>query len=134
MALECMALVYMTLIGASVLTLAIGSYLYLVASSKCIKGSLFAIGQCTSIKTYRNIREQLVEFIEFHSLVKQLSEKNIQNAKAHSGALFVDTIHDFFLQIAAQFFQIVSIFIHASVRLESGHNLRCFIVGSNTIS
>lgn len=70
MTFQCVMLSYMAFIAACVLALTMGSYLYFVASSECIKGSLLAIDQSAN----QNIFEQFIEFIEFHSLVKQLSE------------------------------------------------------------
>lgn len=59
----------MAWIGACAFALGIGCYFYLIASNKCIKGSLFSISR----RTEQNISDQFIEFIQFHSRVKQLS-------------------------------------------------------------
>lgn len=61
------------LIGACVIALGIGSYLCFMASNKCMKGSLFAIGQSTNDKPNQHILDQFVEFMQFHAQIKQLS-------------------------------------------------------------
>lgn len=69
-----MVILYMATIGASVMALAIGSYLYFTAASKCIKESLLSIGCCATANANQHILAQIVEFIQFHSRVKQLSK------------------------------------------------------------
>lgn len=65
---------YASMIGACVIAFALGFYLYTIAMTKCIKGSLFSINRNAQLKIKRKcIFKQLVEFIEFHSKVKQLS-------------------------------------------------------------
>lgn len=69
-------LLYMAMIGANILILAIGLFLHGIAMTKCIKGSLFAIGRSGDTnQTTGSILEQLAELIEFHSHVKQLSDE-----------------------------------------------------------
>lgn len=66
---------YLTMIGGCVLVLGIGTFLYLMTMSKCIKSCLFAIGRNAELKSNRtHIEEQLIEFIQYHSRVKQLSK------------------------------------------------------------
>lgn len=66
---------YMAMIGGNIFILPVGSFLYAIAMTKCIKGSLFAIGRSGDTnQTTGPILEQLAEFIEFHSHVKQLSD------------------------------------------------------------
>lgn len=73
-AIQYATLLYATKIGVCALTLGIGSYILAIASSKCIKGSLFAIGRSIKAESDRScILDQLIEFIDFHSRVKQLS-------------------------------------------------------------
>lgn len=62
----------MAMIGGGIFVLAIGCFLYGIAMTKCIKGSLFAVSQNAHAKPDR-ILKQLAEFTEFHSRVKQLS-------------------------------------------------------------
>lgn len=65
---------YLLVIGAVLIPLAIGSYLYLMALSKCVKGALFAVSQCTNgTKTNQEILERIIEYAELYSRVKQLS-------------------------------------------------------------
>lgn len=71
--IESVQILYITMMGACALSLATGSYLYFMAASKCIKGSLLSIGQCINEKTNQNIFDQFVEFMQFHAKVKQLS-------------------------------------------------------------
>lgn len=73
--LECMVISYAMLIGTGTLTFGVASYSYLIASSKCIKGSLFAIGRCTNDKAKQHILDRFIEFMQFHSQAKQLSAK-----------------------------------------------------------
>lgn len=61
------------MVGGCVLALGIGSFLYAIASSECLKRCLFSIGHCVDSESKQNISEQLIEFIDFHTLVKQLS-------------------------------------------------------------
>lgn len=65
---------YWLFIGACVLSLAFGSHSYVIAMDECIKENLCAISQNLQDETKQNqILEQLIEFVEFHSRVKQLS-------------------------------------------------------------
>lgn len=60
--------------GACILALSVGFYLYAMAMCKCIKQNLFAVSRNSQVKIKRaHIGEQLIEFIGFHSRVKQLS-------------------------------------------------------------
>lgn len=77
MTLQYVVVLYMASIGTSGLSLVIGAYLYLVAASKCIQGSLNAIGQCTNEKINKNILQKFIEFVQFHAQIKQLSYKMI---------------------------------------------------------
>lgn len=63
---------YATIIGSAVIAIGIGSYLYVIASCKCIKGNLMSISHEWSTQ---NIFDQFIEFIEFHKFVKQLRNK-----------------------------------------------------------
>lgn len=75
MAIQCIMLGSMLLIGACILTLGTGTYLYAIAMSKCIKENLFTIIESCRNKNKRHlICEQLVEFIDFHTNAKQLSK------------------------------------------------------------
>lgn len=63
---------YAMKVGACVITLAIGLYLYVIAMSECIKQILFAISQSTRTEAEQNlIQEQLIEYIEFDANVKR---------------------------------------------------------------
>lgn len=67
-------------ICACVMNLSIGSYLYGIAYSKAIKGSLFTINQSIQAQADPSILlEQLTEFLELHSNAKQLSEHKSLN-------------------------------------------------------
>lgn len=62
-------------IGACILVLGIGSFLYAIALSKIIKKILFAINrntQCDKIDSSIFV-EQIVEFMELHLSAQQLS-------------------------------------------------------------
>lgn len=63
------------MVAASVISLAIGFSSYAIAASKCIKGSLSGISEhLEQARTNsRSAFDQLTEFIQFHSQVKQLS-------------------------------------------------------------
>lgn len=71
---------YMLAIAASIIALALGAYIYMIAANKCIKGNLLSIGHranrigrsnpCTD---QSDLMEQFIEFIQFQSAVKQLS-------------------------------------------------------------
>lgn len=65
----------MTIIGAGVLVLAIGAYLYGAGMAECIKVILLDIRHRTEVKAAKKTHsmEQLIDFIEFHSRAKQLS-------------------------------------------------------------
>lgn len=64
---------YGVLIGACIISLGIGSFLYVIASTKCIRGNLFAINRCTNDSDKQHIWDQFIEFIQYHSRVKQFS-------------------------------------------------------------
>lgn len=86
MAVQYLMFVWMVMIGACVAVLVIGFYVYVIAMSKCIKQILSAIDKSLRVKTNRKrIGVQLIEFIEFHTQVKQLSHlirsKNISHSK-----------------------------------------------------
>lgn len=67
-------------IGACVLILAIGSYLYAVGLCKRIKESLFAIIRSTQTKTDQSILlGEIIEFIELHSSAQQLRANQKSN-------------------------------------------------------
>lgn len=72
----------MLFISACVLAPGFGSYSYTNAMNKCVKEILFVISEsCRNEAELDQILEQLNEFIEFHSRVKQLSnfDKSIQS-------------------------------------------------------
>lgn len=65
---------YGLFIGVCILALAIGVYLFGNAMSKCIKEILFAISEHSNAEIDRSVLlEQFIEFIQYHSRVKQLS-------------------------------------------------------------
>lgn len=77
LALQCVVVSYLLLVGSCGMALAIGSYLYFMASNKCIKGNLLSINQWTGgNKNSQQISNQFIEFIQFHSRVKQLSKND----------------------------------------------------------
>ena len=62
-------------IAACVIALAVGSYLYAIADSKCLQRILSAVDQSSQLKAERkHIRKQLVDLMQYHSNVKQLSK------------------------------------------------------------
>lgn len=63
---------YAVKIGACVIALGISSFLYVIASSKCFKENLSSIDTIDKIDQ-NTIWDQFIEFIEFHSHMKQLS-------------------------------------------------------------
>lgn len=68
-------LTYGLMIVASVAATGIGYYFFLIAMSQTIKGSLIVINRNVEGKPEQKcIWEQLIEFLEYHSNVKQLSE------------------------------------------------------------
>lgn len=77
MAVQYMLFAYLLYVAACVLVLAFGSFLYAMAMTKCIEENLFAIGKSTQAKVKQTeqieLWEQLIEYIEFHSRAKQLS-------------------------------------------------------------
>lgn len=74
MLVQYMIISYLLFIGACVLALAFGSYLYVIAMNECVKENLVVISQsCQDKAKHGDILEQLNEFVEFHSCVKQLS-------------------------------------------------------------
>lgn len=75
-ALEYVVVSYVLLIAACLIIFGISAYLYIIALSKCIKGSLFAIGRRTQNKRNRHISDRFIEFAQFHGQVKQLSTKD----------------------------------------------------------
>lgn len=69
-----MILFYVAVIGACVITMAISSYLYGIAMSKCSIKSLFAINRHARSKPNDSeIIENIIEFVQFHSRANQLS-------------------------------------------------------------
>lgn len=77
--MEYAILLYALIVTASILSMAIASFLYAVALSRDIKGSLFAFNLNAQAKVDQPILlDQLTEFIEVHSSAKQLS-KNYSN-------------------------------------------------------
>lgn len=68
---------YMLIIAASIMTLIIGAYLYVMASNKCIKGSLLSIGRRATTVDDDTSRMELLghfnEFIQYQSFAKQLT-------------------------------------------------------------
>lgn len=71
-------ILYIMRIVACVLMLAIGAYLYFVALSKIIKGSLFSINRNAQAKRANQsiLLERIIEFLDLHSSVKQLSRNS----------------------------------------------------------
>lgn len=64
------------MVSASAFVFLIGFNLFAIASSKLIKGSLFFINYNAAAKIDENqFFEQIIEFLEFDSSVKQLSKK-----------------------------------------------------------
>lgn len=72
MSMQFVMLSCMSIIAGCAIALAVGSFLYGIAMTKCIKGSLFAINRGARAKKGRHL-EQIIEFIRFHSTAKQLS-------------------------------------------------------------
>lgn len=72
--IQCAIMLYATMLGVCIIAFPVGSYLYVMAMVKCINKMLITINQLTKDhrKKYR-IFQQLVEFIQFHTYVKQLS-------------------------------------------------------------
>lgn len=67
-AIQYVMLSYTLLIGAFVSILFIESFIYVIAMGKCVKTSLFAVGQRMDVKS--GVLQQFIEFIEFDSHVK----------------------------------------------------------------
>lgn len=75
MAIQIIATTYSFTIAACILSLSVGFTLFLFAMSKVAKISVICINQKAGDKTARKrILEQLIEFLEFHSRMKQLSK------------------------------------------------------------
>lgn len=92
-AIQYVTLLYAVIVGACVIAFGAVSFLYVIASSKCIKGSLFSIGQCAHNETNQNILDRFVEFTKFHSHLKQLSKQNSKLKLIISeGVLFITFI------------------------------------------
>lgn len=67
-------ILYELMIGACVISFGFGSYLVGIAMSKSIKSSLYSIDQSIRVKSEKNLLfDQLTEFIQLHSITKQLS-------------------------------------------------------------
>lgn len=65
---------YILIVDACAVSLAVGTFCYALASSKCLKGSLFKFNRNARAGTNLvSISEHLAEFIRFHSQVLQLS-------------------------------------------------------------
>lgn len=68
---------YILMIGASIITLESEICMYVIGIAECINASLNCIFQYTTTDIDPSlIEEQLVEFIQLHSRVKQLSKLN----------------------------------------------------------
>lgn len=72
---------YALKIGTCIVALGIGSYLYFIAMSKCIKQNLFAVSQRCRLEIESEaerklIWNQIIEYIEFDSSVKRLVENS----------------------------------------------------------
>lgn len=66
---------YALLVGGCATVLGIGLYFFTMAMSRTTKGTIVTVIRATEVESKRKqIREQLIEFLEFHSKVKQLSE------------------------------------------------------------
>lgn len=95
---------YIFFISACHFNTALGSHAYSMSASKCIKQNFFAIDQSVKVKAeQKQILGQFIEFIGFHSGVKQLSSilrinfrlNNFKN-KCHFIQRFqIRKIHDF---------------------------------------
>lgn len=71
---EFLGFLYVAVVGTCVIIMAIGSYLYAIAMTKCVKGSLFSISRhAHRKKDQARVFKQIVEFIQFDSRTKQLS-------------------------------------------------------------
>lgn len=68
-----------------VLAIGVGNLLFAIAMSKSLKVTLYSINQKAYDKSDRKcFVEQLIELIEFHSIVKQLSEKKGRPPRGNS--------------------------------------------------
>lgn len=122
-------------IGACALALAIGSYLFGIAGSKCLKENLLSISISTEsmANDQKCVLDKFIEFIEFHSQVKQLSLSPLINS-----ALLLITLNSklnctYYLQKSHRFFKHIPIYHHTTLCMESGHNLWCIVDDSNAI-
>lgn len=92
-------LTYAFTINAPLITMSIASYLYAIALSRIVKGSLFAINRSSNRaeKLDRSILlEQIIEFLEVHSSAKQLSGKLIYpDMKKITLFAFITDIHPY---------------------------------------
>lgn len=90
------------MIGACIISFAFGCYLLGIAMTKLIKRSLFAIDQsiCAKIDQQR-ILDQLAEFVELHSTIKQLCTISVGNSHTidiqhfNSHLIYFSLISDF---------------------------------------
>lgn len=74
MAIESIIIEYMVMIGGCLIAFAFGNYLYMMASSKCVKQTIFDVIRCTGgARTNRQILERFIEYVDTYTTVKQLS-------------------------------------------------------------
>lgn len=72
---EFLMYLYVAMVGTCVITLGIGSYIYGIAMSKCIKGSIFSISRHSHCKKNPSrVFKRIVEFVHYHSRKKMLSK------------------------------------------------------------
>lgn len=112
-------------ICACVMNLAVGSFLYAIGLCDFIKGYLLSINQNARARADPSILlEQLTEFLEMHSSLKQLSEHTLRNLFC----LVYQTIYHF--QGDQNFFGYSSTHYDDGVYMESGDNLRSLAIDS----
>lgn len=71
-AIHCTLFWHVTMIGACLVSFAIGCYCFAIATIKLVKVSLLSIGQRIGVKRKQTLNlNQLIEYIELHSYVKK---------------------------------------------------------------
>lgn len=126
---------YIVMIGGCVLALGIGSFIYAIASSECLKRCLSSIGHCANIERNRNISEQLIEFINFQTAIKQLSwhisiEYDIVFRTNFRFSFYLKMCR-LFTQSDRYLFGSFSAFFHDCFHVVLDHNMRCTVDDSN---
>lgn len=73
-AMQYVMVLYMLMLGAFFISLAVGSYVYMVAANKCTKCSLSSINRnaITDHANQNGLLEQFIELIRFQSAEKEL--------------------------------------------------------------